>query len=91
MARRRGAGAGGPPGRFLGVQEVAGRLGVHPETVRRWLRDGRLAGANVGGSGGYRIAEAEVDRVAALMAAGHLPEKGSAPGAGPSKTLAAAA
>jgi excisionase family DNA binding protein len=30
------------------VREVAGRLGVHPETVRRLIHDGRLDAVRVG-------------------------------------------
>jgi len=49
--------------RLLTVQEVAARLRVNPETVRRWLRQGRLQGALLGGDrAGYRIPAAEVER-----------------------------
>jgi excisionase family DNA binding protein len=48
---------------FLTVQEVAARLRMNPETIRRWLRQGKLQGRMFGGDrGGYRIAEAEVQR-----------------------------
>jgi excisionase family DNA binding protein len=30
------------------VREVAGRLGVHPETIRRLIHDGRLEAVRVG-------------------------------------------
>jgi len=33
---------------MLTVGEVARRLGRNPETVRRWIRDGRLAAHKVG-------------------------------------------
>jgi len=36
--------------RFLTVDEVATKLGRHPELVRRWLRAGRLRGQRVGWS-----------------------------------------
>jgi excisionase family DNA binding protein len=35
--------------RTLTVEEVAEVLGVHGETVRRWVREGRLAAARWGG------------------------------------------
>ena len=47
--------------RLLTVDEVAERLRVAPETVRRWLRAGRLKGTRLGGTkAGYRVAEADV-------------------------------
>ncbi len=33
---------------LVSVREVAGRLGVHPETIRRLIHDGRLEGVRVG-------------------------------------------
>jgi excisionase family DNA binding protein len=41
---------------LLTVDEVARRLKVHPETVRRWLRADQLRGVQFGGKRtGYRI------------------------------------
>ncbi len=47
--------------RWLTVNQIAERLQVHPETVRRWLRDGRLRGRNFGGKSGYRVREADLE------------------------------
>ena len=48
---------------LLTVPEVAARLRISPETVRRWLRQGGLKGTLMGGDrGGYRIAQSEVER-----------------------------
>ena len=45
------------------VAEVAVRIRAKPETVRRWLRQGRLRGAQPGGRKlGYRIAGEELER-----------------------------
>jgi excisionase family DNA binding protein len=50
--------------RLLTVNEVAARLRVNPETVRRMLRDGRLCGSiPVSPRGGWRIPASEVERV----------------------------
>ena len=50
--------------RFITVQEIAERLRIHPQTVRLWLRQGRLKGRLIGGTkSGYRIPESEVLRV----------------------------
>ena len=50
--------------RFLTVPEVAEQLRITPETVRRWLRSGRLKGVSLGSDrAGWRIPESEVWRV----------------------------
>jgi excisionase family DNA binding protein len=49
--------------RLLTVREVAERLRSSPETVRRWLRQGKLRGFRPGGTKlGYRVAESELVR-----------------------------
>ena len=47
--------------RWFTVEQIAERLQVTEETVRRWLRSGELVGRNFGGRTGYRIREAEVN------------------------------
>ena len=42
------------------LEEVAEYLRVHPQSVRRWLRAGDLAGAAIGRGGSYRIKGADV-------------------------------
>lgn len=44
--------------RLLTVDQVAERLQVNPETVRRWLRRGELEGVDLGHKAGYRVTEA---------------------------------
>jgi excisionase family DNA binding protein len=49
--------------RLLTVPEVAEIVRANPETIRRWLREGVLAGFRPGGKRlGYRIRESEVRR-----------------------------
>ena len=36
------------PTKLLTVFDVAERLQVHPETIRRWIRDGRLTAIDLG-------------------------------------------
>ena len=43
------------------VDEVATKMKVHPETVRKWLREGRLDGRNFGGRTGWRVRAEEVE------------------------------
>lgn len=41
--------------RLLTVTEVAKYFRVEPESVRRWLREGKLLGINLGRGPGWRI------------------------------------
>jgi excisionase family DNA binding protein len=48
--------------RLLTVHEAAKRLRLNPETIRRWLRDGRLRGVWLGSDkAGWRISEQDLD------------------------------
>ena len=52
------------PEKMLKVPEVAEQLRVTEETVRRWLRSGKLTGRRLGPTkAGYRIPQSEVDRL----------------------------
>jgi excisionase family DNA binding protein len=52
------------PDRFLTVQEAADLLRVHQQTVRVWLRAGKLRGRLIGGrKSGYRIPASEIERL----------------------------
>ena len=48
--------------RWLTVDEAAAQIQVHPETIRRWLRDGKVVGVLISRAGGYRIRQSELDR-----------------------------
>jgi len=57
---------------LLTVHDVADRLKITPETVRRWLRAGKLRGLRPGGDKmGYRIAEGELARLLEDAARAH--------------------
>ena len=48
----------------LTVAEVARRLRVHPVTLRKWLRAGKVRGVRLGGTKtGWRIPASEVTRL----------------------------
>ena len=54
--------------RLLTVREVAEQLRSSPETVRRWLRQGKLRGFRPGGTKlGYRVSESELQRFLRLV------------------------
>ena len=46
---------------WLTVEEIALRLQVHIETVRRWIRSGQLPGLALGRRAGYRVKPADLD------------------------------
>lgn len=49
---------------LLTVTQVAQRLQLHPETIRRWIREGRLKAVKLGTHrSGFRIRESELARV----------------------------
>ncbi|MBV9322816.1 MAG: helix-turn-helix domain-containing protein [Chloroflexi bacterium] len=67
--------------RLLTVREVAERVRSSPETVRRWIRSGRLRAVRPGGTRlGYRVPESEVQRFIALPTAPE--DTRSSPGSG---------
>ncbi len=48
--------------RLLTVAEAAARLRLNPETIRRWLRDGRLKVIHLGSDkAGWRVREHDLD------------------------------
>lgn len=48
---------------WLTVEQVAERIQLHPDTVRIWLRTGRLKGTKLSRRAGYRIPESELQRL----------------------------
>jgi excisionase family DNA binding protein len=64
--------------RLLTVREVAERLRSSPETVRRWLRQGKLRGFRPGGTKlGYRVPESELQRFLRTAGEGKTPPDGN--------------
>jgi excisionase family DNA binding protein len=49
---------------YMTVAEAAARLRANEQTVRKWLREGKLVGVMPGGTKlGYRIPASEVERL----------------------------
>ena len=49
---------------MLTVRQAAERLGTHQDTIRRWLRSGKIRGKMPGGTKlGYCIPESEITRL----------------------------
>jgi len=46
--------------KWLSVQDLVERLGVHEQTVRRWIKTGQLTAYALGDRAGYRVAPEDV-------------------------------
>lgn len=53
---------------FLSIKEFASKLEVHPNTIRRAIKSGRLNGFKVGGGKRsiFRIPSTEINRIALI-------------------------
>ncbi len=60
--------------KWLTIEEICDRLQLHPQTVRRWLRDGELHGVLIGDRAGYRVHPE--DLLAFLRSRGYSPQPG---------------
>lgn len=49
--------------KLMQLKEVAGYVGVTPQTVRNWLKNGKIKGLRLADSGRYWFSENEVTRV----------------------------
>lgn len=47
---------------FYTIKEIAAKLSLNEETIRRWIREGKLNGENIGGRTGYRISKEEYEK-----------------------------
>ena len=47
---------------YLTIKDVAKKMDVSEETVRRWIRDGKLVAEDMGGRLGYRVLQDELER-----------------------------
>jgi excisionase family DNA binding protein len=55
---------------LLTVEEIAARVKVTPETVRRWLRTRRLRGMRLSDKAGWRVRASELERFLDSLEAG---------------------
>lgn len=46
---------------LLDVETVAEELGIHIETVRKWIREKQLKAVSLGRRGGYRIRRSDLE------------------------------
>ena len=47
---------------YITIKDIANKMNVSEETVRRWIRDGKLAAEDMGGRLGYRVLQDEFER-----------------------------
>ena len=62
-------GSSGSTGRLLSTEEAAEYYGVHVQTVRSWIRAGKLPASKLAGQKSIRIRESDLDRVLEPMSA----------------------
>lgn len=43
--------------------QAADAVGVHPNTIKRWHREGKINGVQLGSNGWIRIPESEINRI----------------------------
>jgi excisionase family DNA binding protein len=55
-------------GQWVTVAQIAERLSIAEETVRRWLRSGDLCGVRLSDRAGWRVKESDVARYLAELA-----------------------
>jgi excisionase family DNA binding protein len=67
------------------VKDTAARLKVNEETVRRWLRSGKLKGESLGDAAGFRVSRVELDAFLRRQRMGAQPND-QEPHAGRAKT-----
>jgi excisionase family DNA binding protein len=63
FAHRDAQGVSGRPDVFLTPEDVAGRLNVNVQTVRAWIRSGKLPASRLAGRRVLRIRESDIDEV----------------------------
>lgn len=53
---------------FLSIKEFASKIAVHPSTIRRAIKNGRITACDIGSANKkvYRIARSEIDRISLL-------------------------
>lgn len=47
---------------YITIKDIANQMNVSEETVRRWIRDGKLAAEDMGGRLGYRVLQEDFER-----------------------------
>jgi excisionase family DNA binding protein len=63
FARREAQGLSGRADVFLTPEDVAGRLNVNVQTVRAWIRSGKLPASRLAGRRVLRVRESDIDAV----------------------------
>jgi excisionase family DNA binding protein len=64
---------------WLTVQEIANLLKVHPQSIRRWLKQGELRGVLISDRSGYRVRRADLDAFLERRGLAPLPKQEAQP------------
>lgn len=59
---------------MLRTKEVAARIGVHPETLKRWIRKGKIPSPNRDRNGWYIFDEQDLKNAMEYANKIHIPE-----------------
>lgn len=59
---------------MLRVREVANKIGVHPETIKRWIRQGKVPSPNRDRNGWYVFDEQDIKNITEYATRIHIPE-----------------
>jgi len=59
---------------MLGTREIAAKVGVHPETVKRWIRQGKVPMPNRDRNGWYIFDGQDVENIVKYATRIHVPD-----------------
>jgi len=59
---------------MLRVRDIAQKLNVHPETIKRWIRQGKVPAPNRDRNGWYVFDEQDIKNITEYATQIHIPE-----------------
>lgn len=59
---------------MLHTREVANKIGVHPETIKRWIKQGKVPSPNRDRNGWYVFDEQDIKNITEYATKIHIPE-----------------
>lgn len=59
---------------MLRTREIANKINVHPETIKRWIRQGKVPAPNRDRNGWYIFDEQDIKNIVEYATKIHIPE-----------------